>query len=162
MLIMVLHGVHQRNARHEETPIITHSCAGIEKGAPGSNGTALGASNKGHCTGRGRQNIYGTNPRIMCKDGQQRDCSVVIGCTQGEDRAGPNTSNKAHGEVPSDRKRDQRSTQGLGVSGRATCQCWGPVGSRMNQRERIFWEERHAKGEQQLEGKVARAHAWKT
>jgi hypothetical protein len=36
------------------------------------------------------------------------------------------------------------------------------VGSRTNKKERIFWEERNARGKRQLGGKEARAHAWKT
>jgi hypothetical protein len=64
------HGACQRGARHEETAGRTHNCADTEKGVPGSNGTAPGVSNRGHCTGRGSQNIYGTNPGRMCKDGQ--------------------------------------------------------------------------------------------
>jgi hypothetical protein len=64
------HGAHQRSSRHEETIDITHNYADIEKGVPDSNGTSLGVSNRGHCIDRGSQNIYGTNPGRMCKDGQ--------------------------------------------------------------------------------------------
>jgi catalase len=56
---------------YEETAGRTHSCADTEKGVPGSNGTAPGASNRGHCTGGGSQNEYGTNPGRVCKDGQR-------------------------------------------------------------------------------------------
>jgi hypothetical protein len=38
---------------HEETAGRTHNCAVVVKGVSGSNGTALGVSNRGHCTGGG-------------------------------------------------------------------------------------------------------------
>jgi hypothetical protein len=128
----------------------------------GSNGTAPRAISRGHCTDRGSQNEYGTNLGRVCKDGQQRDYSAGIGRTQGEYYVGPNTSNGAHEEVPSDHKRDQQRTPRLGSSGRATSQSWGPIRSRLNHKGRLFWEERHAKGKGQLEGKATRVHAWKT
>jgi hypothetical protein len=59
------HEAHQKGARHEETIGRTHNCAEIEKGVLGSNGTTLGACNKGHCTRKGSQNIYGTHPGRM-------------------------------------------------------------------------------------------------
>jgi hypothetical protein len=74
---------------------------------PGSNGTAPGVSSRGHCTGRGSQDIYGTDPGRMCKVDQRQDCSTDIGRTQGEDHAGSNTSNRAQGEVPSDHQGDR-------------------------------------------------------
>jgi hypothetical protein len=44
----VNHGACQRGARHEETAGRTHNRADIEKGAPDSNGTTLGVSNRVH------------------------------------------------------------------------------------------------------------------
>jgi hypothetical protein len=36
---------------------------------------------------------------------------------------------------------------------------YGTVRSRPNKKEILFWEERHAKGERQLEGKSTHVHA---
>jgi hypothetical protein len=36
------------------------------------------------------------------------------------------------------------------------------VGCRLNQEERIFLEEKHARGKRQLEGKETCMHAWKS
>jgi hypothetical protein len=156
------HGARQRSAGYEETAGRTHSCTDTEEGAPSSNGTTPGAGNRGHCAGGRHKEEHGTNSGRVRRDDQRRDCSAGIGRTQGEDRAGSNTSKGAHREVPGDRRRDRRSTQGLGGSGRATCQCWGPVGCRPNQKERLFLEEKHARGKRQLEGKATHMHAWKT
>jgi hypothetical protein len=51
--------------------------------------------------------MYGIDLGRMCKFGQRQDCSTDIGCTQGEDRAGPNARNETHGEVPSDHQGDR-------------------------------------------------------
>jgi hypothetical protein len=88
---------------------------------------------------------------------------VGIGHTQGQGHTCLNVRNKAHKEVPGDHKIDRRGTLGLGGLGQATCQCWGSVGCRPNKKERLFLEEKHARGKRQLEGKVKHAlHAWKT
>jgi hypothetical protein len=63
------HRSRQRSVGYEETACRTHSCADIEKGAPGSNGTTPGACNKGHCIGRRRKNEYGTNLDKVRRDG---------------------------------------------------------------------------------------------
>jgi hypothetical protein len=117
---------------------------------------------RGHCIGGRSKEEHGTHSGRVHRDCQRQDYNAGIGYTQGEDHAGPNASNKAHKEVPGDCRRDQRCAPGLGGSGRATCQCWGPVGCRMNQEEGLFLEEKNAKGKRQLEGKATCAHAWKT
>jgi hypothetical protein len=38
----------------------------------------------------------------------------------------------------------------------------GGVGCRLNKKERLFLEEKHARGKRQLEGKATSTHAWKT
>jgi hypothetical protein len=108
----VHHGARQRGARYEETTGRTHHCTNAEKGASGSNGTTSRASRRSHYTGRGSQEIYGTDPgRVL------RLISDEIRRTQGEDHAGSNTRSRAQGEVPGDHQGDRRSTQRLGGSG---------------------------------------------
>jgi hypothetical protein len=55
------HGTRQRSTRYEETTGKTHSCTNTEKGAPSSNGTTPGASNKGHCIDIRHKEEHGTN-----------------------------------------------------------------------------------------------------
>jgi hypothetical protein len=45
----------------------------------------------------------------------------------------------------------------LGGLGRATFQCWGLVGCRSSQEERLFLEDKHARRKGKLEGKAAHA-----
>jgi hypothetical protein len=66
----VHHKVHQRGARYEETTGRTHHYENAEKGASSSIGTASRVSSKSHCTGRGIQKIYDTDPGRVCKDYQ--------------------------------------------------------------------------------------------
>jgi len=111
------HRARQRNAGYEETAGITYSCTDIEEGAPRSNGIALGAGSRGHCIGGRLKEEHGTNLDRVRRDDQQQDYSAGIGSTQGEDCAGPNARKGTHKEVPGDRRRYQRSTQGLGGLG---------------------------------------------
>jgi hypothetical protein len=60
--------VRQRGTGYEETTGRTHHCINAEKGASGSNGTTSRVSSRSHCTGKGIQDIYGTDlgrvPRV--------------------------------------------------------------------------------------------------
>jgi hypothetical protein len=67
--------------RHEETIGRTHNYADTKKGVPRSDGTTLGVNNRGHCMGRGSQDIYGIDPGRVCKVYQQQNCSTNIGRT---------------------------------------------------------------------------------
>jgi hypothetical protein len=49
----VNHRACQRGIGHEETTGRTHNYVDTKKGVPGSNGTTLRASNRGHFTGKG-------------------------------------------------------------------------------------------------------------
>jgi hypothetical protein len=71
----------------------------------------------------------------MCRIVERRSGSSGSRHHQGEDRTGTDKSSRAQGKVPDDHQGDRRSSEGLGDSGRVTCQCWGPVGTRPKWKE---------------------------
>jgi uncharacterized protein YfaP (DUF2135 family) len=62
----------QRGAIYKETTSRNHHYTNVEKRVLGSNGTAPGACSRGHCTGRGSQDIYGTDLGRVCRVDHRR------------------------------------------------------------------------------------------
>jgi hypothetical protein len=63
---------------------------------------------------------------------------------QGENCIGTDKSGRVVGTVPDDHQGDRGSIEQLGDSGRVTCQCWGPVGTRPKGKEEQSWERKRA------------------
>jgi hypothetical protein len=103
----VHHGLRQRGIGYEETEGRNHHYENIEKGAPGSNGSASRASSRIHCKSRGIQYIYGTDPGRVHRVSHSCDCNPDNRHTRGEDRVGSKTSSGDQGEVQGNHKGDR-------------------------------------------------------
>jgi hypothetical protein len=66
----------------------------------------------------------------MCRITERQSGSLGSGHYQGKDHANTDKSNRAQGKVPDNHQGDRGSSKGFGDSGRVTCQCWGPIGTR--------------------------------
>jgi hypothetical protein len=75
------------------------------------------------------------------------EVAVQVVDTIKEKTAGTDTGSNTQGKVPDDHQGDRGSSEGLGGSGRATCQCWGPVGSRRSGKKDDHGERKHAEME---------------
>jgi hypothetical protein len=71
----------------------------------------------------------------MCRISEKRSGSSGSRHHQGKYHAGTDKSSRAQGKVPDDHQGDRRISEGLGDLGRVTCQCWGPVGTRVKWKE---------------------------
>jgi hypothetical protein len=71
----------------------------------------------------------------MCRIVERQSGNLDSRHNQGEDHAGTDKSSRAQGKVPDDHQGDRGSSEGLVDSGRVTCQCRGPVGTRTKWKE---------------------------
>jgi hypothetical protein len=71
----------------------------------------------------------------MCRIVEQRSGNSGSRHHEGEDCTGTEKRNRSQGKVLDGHQEDRRSSEGLKDSGRVTCQCWGPVGTRPKWKE---------------------------
>jgi hypothetical protein len=135
----------QGNARAEEDIGINYHCANTETGASGSNRTVVGMGSRSTRAGRRSQKPDNIDSARMHRTDDRGSGSSDSQHHQGENCTGTNKSNKVAGTVPDVHQGDRGSKKKLGDSGRVTCQCWGPVGTKPKRKEERSWERKHAK-----------------